>query len=128
MRVQLSFAIRSTQDGVLKQVDLVRANIGDEVPVTGILCFTGPDWPLIGRAFTIRGVDVLEPRTLYLSLTAAGSFESEVPELRRSLASTLPTAGPFDMWWRGSASVIGVHTGVRGSGLRGSWNRSDRRT
>jgi hypothetical protein len=79
-------------DGVLKQVDVVRAAVGEEVPVAGVLCFVEADWPLIGGAFTTRGVDVLWPRKLYPRLTATGPFESEVAELHRSLAASLPTA------------------------------------
>ena len=51
-------------DGVLKQVDLVRAIVGDDIPVTGVLCFIEADWPLIGGAFTTRGVEVLWPKKL----------------------------------------------------------------
>ncbi|WP_227471744.1 nuclease-related domain-containing protein [Paenarthrobacter sp. YJN-5] len=50
-------------DSVLKQVDLVRAVTGD-VPVTGALCFVEADWPLVGGAFTTRGVHVLWPKRL----------------------------------------------------------------
>lgn len=52
-------------DGVLGQVDVVRAFVGDDVPVTGVLCFIDADWPLLGGAFTIRGVEVLWPKKLY---------------------------------------------------------------
>lgn len=33
-------------DGVLRQVDVVRALLGIEVPVHGVLCFVEADWPL----------------------------------------------------------------------------------
>ncbi len=39
-------------DGVLKQVDVIRGIVGDEVPVHGVLCFVDADWPLIGGSFT----------------------------------------------------------------------------
>ncbi len=51
-------------DGVLKQVEVVRTIVGNDVPVTGVLCFIEADWPLIGGAFTTRGVHVLWPRLL----------------------------------------------------------------
>lgn len=79
-------------DGVLKQVEVVRAIVGENVPVTGVLCFIESDWPLIGGAFTTRGVDVLWPRKLYPRLTAAGPLESAGEGLHRSLATALPTA------------------------------------
>ena len=50
-------------DGVLKQIDLVREVVGD-LPVTGALCFVEADWPLIGGAFTTRGVHALWPKRL----------------------------------------------------------------
>lgn len=46
-------------DGVLKQVDVVRGVVGDEVPVHGVLCFVNADWPLIGGSFTTRTVEAL---------------------------------------------------------------------
>ncbi|WP_235835772.1 nuclease-related domain-containing protein [Arthrobacter terricola] len=54
-------------DGVLKQVDVVRDLIGD-VPVTGAMCFIDADWPLIGGAFSTRGVQVLWPKRLAKAL------------------------------------------------------------
>jgi hypothetical protein len=79
-------------DGVLKQVEVVRGIVGDDVPVTGVLCFIEADWPLIGGAFTTRGVEVLWPRKLYPRLTAEGSIASGVDDLHRTLASALPSA------------------------------------
>lgn len=57
-------------DGVLKQVDLVRAVVGD-LPVTGALCFVEADWPLIGGAFMTRGVHALWWKRLAKLLVAA---------------------------------------------------------
>jgi hypothetical protein len=79
-------------DGVLKQVEVVRGIVGDYIPVTGYLCFIEADWPLIGGAFTIRGVEVLWPRKLYPRLTTEGSVVSDVEDLHRTLASALPPA------------------------------------
>ena len=78
-------------DGVLKQVEVVRGIVGDAIPVTGVLCFVEADWPLIGGAFTTRGVEVLWPRKLYPRPTAEGPA-SEVDNLHRKLASALPPA------------------------------------
>lgn len=79
-------------DGVLKQVDVVRGIVGDDIPVTGILCFIEADWPLIGGAFTTRGVEVLWPKQVYPRLTLAGPFDSHIADLHRALATALPTA------------------------------------
>jgi hypothetical protein len=79
-------------DGVLKQVALVREIVGDDIPITGVLCFIEADWPLIGGAFTIRGVEVLWPKKLYPQLTADGPIGSYVDELHKKLAAVLPPA------------------------------------
>ena len=57
-------------DGVLKQIDLVRDVVGD-IPITGALCFVEADWPLIGGAFTTRGVHALWPKRLAKLLSDA---------------------------------------------------------
>lgn len=71
-------------DGVLKQVDLVRQVVGD-VLVTGALCFVEADWPLIGGAFTTRGVHVLWSKRLARLLVDEGSVD--VQAVRDALAS-----------------------------------------
>lgn len=71
-------------DGVLKQVDLVREVVGD-VPVTGALCFVEADWPLIGGAFTIRGVHVLWSKRLTRLMVEEGSVDAH--SVREALAS-----------------------------------------
>jgi hypothetical protein len=54
--------------GVQKQVELVRAALAplttEAVPVRGMLCFVGADWPLIGGAFVTGDVDVLWPKKI----------------------------------------------------------------
>jgi hypothetical protein len=77
-------------DGVLKQVDLARAIVGVDIPVTGVLCFIEADWPLIGGAFTTRGVEVLWPRKLYPRLAADGPLAPRVDDLHQRLAGALP--------------------------------------
>jgi hypothetical protein len=79
-------------DGVLKQVDLVRSIVGDEVPVTGVLCFIEADWPLIGGSFTTRGVEVVWPKKLYPLLTATAPSHIDVAAIHRSLAEALTSA------------------------------------
>ena len=79
-------------DGVLKQVDVVRGIVSHDIPVTGVLCFIEADWPLIGGAFTTRGVEVLWPRKLYPRLAAGGPVARDVADLHRKLSSALPPA------------------------------------
>jgi hypothetical protein len=80
-------------DGVLKQVDVVRAVTGEDVPVRGVLCFVEADWPLLGGSFTVRGVEALWPKKLYPKLKADGPFGIEaIVEIHRTLASSLPIA------------------------------------
>ena len=84
--------------GVLKQVDLVRAALDsaageDEVRVRGMLCFVEADWPLIGGAFSTRGVDVLWPKKAGSLIAQDGPLTQAVTEaLHRSLAAAFPPA------------------------------------
>ena len=55
---------------MLKQIDIVRGVIGDQVAVQGVLCFVEADWPLLGGSFTTRGVEVMWPKKLYPLLKA----------------------------------------------------------
>ena len=72
-------------DGVLKQIDLVR-EVVDDIPVMGALCFVEADWPLIGGAFTARGVHALWPKRLAKILVEAEG-PIDVPATREPLAS-----------------------------------------
>ncbi len=77
-------------DGVLKQVDLVSGVVGD-VPVTGVLCFVDADWPLVGGAFTTRGIQALWPKRLAKLLgQAEGSVN--VAAVRDALAARFTPA------------------------------------
>ncbi|NPC96736.1 NERD domain-containing protein [Nocardioides sp. zg-DK7169] len=77
-------------DGVLAQVGLVEEVVGD-VPVTGALCFVDADWPLIGGAFTTRGVHALWPKRL-AKLLAGAEGSVDVPAVRQALAAHFPPA------------------------------------
>jgi hypothetical protein len=80
-------------DGMLKQIDVVVGAVGSEVPVYGVLCFVEADWPLIGGAFTTRGVLVVWPKKLYPKLQSDGPLEaSAIDQLHRVLAQALPPA------------------------------------
>jgi hypothetical protein len=78
---------------VLKQVEVVRAVVGDDVPVHGVLYFVDADRPLIGGAFTTRGVGVLWPKRLYPKLESSGPLDVDaVAQLHRTVAAALPSA------------------------------------
>lgn len=72
-------------DGVLKQVHLVREIVGN-TPVIGVLCFVEADWPLLGRPFTVRGVQTLWPKQLTKQLIKAGG-PVDVPAIQTVLAT-----------------------------------------
>lgn len=78
-------------DGVLKQVELLRAVVGD-VSVTGALCFVEADWPLIGGTFTTRGVQVLWPRRLAKALVESEPLGVDVAAVRHLVATHFPPA------------------------------------
>ena len=80
-------------DGVLKQVEVVCGLLDEDIPVHGVLCFVEADWPLIGGAFTTRGVQALWPKKLYPQLQGDGLLAADkVAEIHRKLAQTLPSA------------------------------------
>jgi hypothetical protein len=80
-------------DGVLKQVGVVRDLLDDDIPIHGVLCFVEADWPLVGGAFTTRGVQVVWPKKLVAILQTAGALEAEpLADIHRTLAGALPIA------------------------------------
>jgi len=72
-------------DGVLKQVALVRAVVGD-LPATGALCFVEADWPLLGGPFTTRDVHVLWPKKLAKALSEGTEGPIDVAGISERLA------------------------------------------
>jgi hypothetical protein len=79
-------------DGVLGQVERVRAALSDEtIEVSGVLCFIDADWPLVSAFFSIRGVRVVSPRKLSKALAEA-SGELDVRTVRDRLAHAFPAA------------------------------------
>lgn len=84
--------------GMQRQVDVVRSAIAGHaelagVPVVGMLCFIDADWPLIGGAFRIAGVDVLWPGKAVKRISVAGSITAEAVEVvHRLLAAAFPAA------------------------------------
>lgn len=62
---------------MLRQVGLVRSVLDDDVPVRGVLCFVDAVWPLLGGAFTTRGVQALWPKKLYSQLQGDGLLTAD---------------------------------------------------
>jgi hypothetical protein len=80
-------------DGVIRQVAIVRDQLGNSVPVHGVLCFVEADWPLIGGSFVTRGVEALWPKKLYPKLRSQGPLgEEAIDTLYRTLAKALKPA------------------------------------
>ena len=78
-------------DGVLKQVNVMQDLVG-EIPVTGALCFIEADWPMIGGAFSTRGVHVLWPKRLAQVLIEQPAGEVDVARTRETVASRFKSA------------------------------------
>lgn len=78
-------------DGVIKQVELVRGLV-DPVPVTGALCFVNANWPLIGGAFTTRGIHAFWPRRLVRSLTEITDGPVDVATVSAEVAARFTAA------------------------------------
>lgn len=80
-------------DGMLKQIDIVRAAVGDQVAVQGVLCFVEADWPLFGESFATRGVEVMRPKKLYPLLQAGDRADLDaIEDVYCRLAAALPPA------------------------------------
>jgi hypothetical protein len=78
-------------DGALRQVDLVRAALEhQDIPVAGALCFLDADWPLIGGAFTTRGIQVLWPNRLAELLTGTPDGPVDAVTTCLALAEAFP--------------------------------------
>jgi len=77
-------------EGVLWQMERVR-QVVPTLPITGVLCFVEADWPIIGGAFSIRGVQVLWPRRL-VRLLGQDVGELDVAATVRELAGRFPPA------------------------------------
>jgi hypothetical protein len=65
--------------------------VGD-VPVNAALCFVDADWPLMGGAFSTRGVYVLWPKRLAKLLAEARAGEVDVAAVRDAVASRFKSA------------------------------------
>ena len=82
--------------GVQWQVEHVRTALsghGVTAPILGKLCFVDADWPLIGGAFTIGGVEALWPKELATRLAEPGVLTPEtILRVQGDLATHFPPA------------------------------------
>ena len=84
-------------DGVLKQVEVVTAALGDEfvdVPVSGVLCFVGCNWGLVKKPKTVRSVTALWPKRLPEHVLVDGPFGERISPVRGRLKTELRAARP----------------------------------
>lgn len=82
-------------DGVLSQMDAVRAALGDSfasVPVHGVLCFIGCEWGWIMKPKIVNGVTALWPLKLSEFVSASGEFAHLVPAVAAHLQTVLKPA------------------------------------
>ena len=82
-------------DGLDRQVDVVRAVLGEDhgvVAVRGVLCFTHAELPLV-RTLTIRSHLLLYRKALAKRISQEGPLSANVIEqIARKLAATHPPA------------------------------------
>ena len=77
--------------GVQEQVQRVRDALGnDSLPVRGVLCFLEADWPLIGGAFSVKGIEVVWPRLLIKRMTSGPTTVQDVVAVAARLSTVFP--------------------------------------
>jgi len=82
-------------EGVLRQVDVVRAALGEDfadVEVRGVLCFVGCEWGWIMRTKRVKGVTALWPTALPDHVSVAGGMSDRVTAIADRLRSELRPA------------------------------------
>ena len=80
-------------EGVKSQVERVARALDDStLPVTGVLCFLGADWPLIGGSFSVDGVHVFWPRLLIQRMTEAAPADIDIDSIHSRLSAAFPGA------------------------------------
>jgi Nuclease-related domain len=69
--------------------------LDEDVPVTSVLCFIGPEWPLFGAPTEFEGVRMEEPRSLRKLVTRPGHLTTaEVVEVAIVLSQAFPAYRP----------------------------------
>ena len=79
--------------GQVSRVETAVAAGGFRVAISGILCFVDAEWPIIGGAFSVDGVDIVWPGRAIELVTKPGPLDSPVMDgLREVLAQAFPPA------------------------------------
>lgn len=84
-----------TVDGVLWQLEVVRAALGEsfpDVPVRGVLCFIGCEWGWRMRMRVVKGVTAVWPVALPDVVAAEGPYAADVAAIAAHLRSRLRPA------------------------------------
>lgn len=69
-----------------------------DVPVFGVLCFVGAEWPLLGGSFSVRGVEVLWPKKLESVISRNGPLgELDIARVFGRLAGGFPRSSTAGM-------------------------------
>ncbi len=81
-------------DGMLKQIDIVRGAVGEQVTVQGVLCFVEADWPLFGELLhhARRRGDAAQEVVPAVAGRRPGRQSLALEDVYRRLASALPPA------------------------------------
>lgn len=72
-------------DGVLKQVEHVRGEVG-AVPIYGVLCFVDAEWGLFADSFIVNGVQVVWPKKLAGMISKSGEPVIDVAMVSEQIA------------------------------------------
>lgn len=80
-------------DGVARQAELVRAELGPDVPVAAMLCILDADWPIFGGAFTVAGVRVLWPKKACEVIEVGHRLSpGQIEDVHQQLTEAFPVA------------------------------------
>jgi nuclease-like protein len=80
---------------ILQQLDSLEPLVGPEVPLHAALCFADTQWGLLGRSFTIEGVQVTWANKLAAALVADGPLSVDaIRTVAGRIATALPAYAP----------------------------------
>lgn len=77
-------------DGVVWQMKKIEDVV--DVPVLGALCFVDADWPLLGGAFSVCGVEVLWPKKIASRVSMPVTGTVDVESTWATLIAAFPAA------------------------------------
>ncbi len=66
----------SLAEGVIKQVDLVRAQLDDDISVRGVLCFVRAEWDFLSSPFHVNGILVTYGRALAKTILKTSDLDT----------------------------------------------------